>query len=111
LSEEEITRLAEFLGMSEHEFIQKHTRLRADRRGLSLLEKPNGECEFLEGNDCRVQPVKPQQCRDFPNLWNFPGWREICRAISHEVSAEEYWERLRAAPKRVKSCGYCERGS
>jgi hypothetical protein len=111
LLEEEITRLAEFLGMSEHEFIQRHTRLRADRRGLSLLEKSNGECEFLDGNDCRVQPVKPQQCRDFPNLWNFPGWREICRAISHEVSAEEYWERLRAAPKRVKSCGYCERGS
>ncbi|NBT90581.1 MAG: YkgJ family cysteine cluster protein, partial [Verrucomicrobia bacterium] len=40
----------------------------------------DGACIFLEGQDCRIQPVKPQQCRDFPNAWNFPGWRDICMA-------------------------------
>jgi len=34
--------------------------------------------------------VKPQQCRDFPNLWNFPGFEETCRAIPHRVSEEDY---------------------
>jgi hypothetical protein len=55
-----------------------------------LQEKPDGSCVFLDGNDCSVQPVKPRQCRDFPNLWNFPGFEKICHAIPRLVSAEEY---------------------
>lgn len=86
----EITRLAAFKGTSEHDFIQQFMRLRHDRRGLALQEKPNGECVFLDGNDCAVQSVKPQQCRDFPNLWNFPGFEKICHAIPRMVSDEDY---------------------
>lgn len=100
LSEPEITRLATFKGLGEHEFIQQFTRLRADRRGLALMDKPNGECVFLEGDDCSVQPVKPQQCRDFPNLWNFPGAERSCRAVPREVSPEEWRRRVRAATGR-----------
>ena len=48
-------------------------------------DKPGGECIFLEGRDCAVQPVKPQQCRDFPNGWNFPGFEKICRAVPREI--------------------------
>ena len=81
LTDQEISLLARFKGLSEFEFIQAFTRLRADRRGLALVEKPNGECIFLEGNDCLVQTIKPQQCRDFPNGWSFPGFEKFCRAI------------------------------
>jgi hypothetical protein len=35
----------------------------------------------LQGNDCVINAVKPQQCRDFPNHWNFPGWRTVCEAV------------------------------
>src|SRR5580704_15077879 len=66
LTDAEITRLAAFKGLSEFEFIQQFTRLTSDRCGLALTEKPNGECIFLDGQDCSVQSVKPQQCRDFP---------------------------------------------
>jgi Fe-S-cluster containining protein len=90
LNNEEITRLAAFKQMDEHDFIQQFTRLRHDRLGLSLMEKPNGECIFLEGNDCSVQPVKPQQCCDFPNLWNFPDFQKVCHAIPRLVHEEEY---------------------
>ncbi len=93
LSEGEISRIAAFLRVSESDFIQRHTRLRSDRRGLALMEKPNGECVFLDGNDCAIQRVKPQQCSDFPNLWNFPDAEKSCRAIPREVSTEE-WRRL-----------------
>jgi len=86
MTDAELARLAAFKGLSEHDFIQQFMRLREDRRGLSLAEKPNGECVFLDGNDCSVQPVKPQQCRDFPNLWNFPGWEKVCHAIPRIVS-------------------------
>lgn len=90
MTDAEITRLAAFKGMSEHEFIQQFMRLRHDRRGLVLQEKPDGECVFLNGEDCSVQPVKPHQCRDFPNLWNFPGFEKTCRAIPRLVGAGEY---------------------
>ena len=94
LTNAEITRLAAFKGISEHEFIQQFTRLRWDRGGLALREQPDGACVFLEGNDCAVQPVKPQQCREFPNLWSFPGFEKICHAIPREVSAAEYERRI-----------------
>jgi len=77
----EIEAIASHLGLAVDAFIQRHTRLRANRTGLSLVEKPNGECQFLDGNDCTINPVKPAQCRGFPNTWNFPGWRNICEAI------------------------------
>lgn len=86
--------MAAFKGLSEYDFIQQFTRLRHDRRGLSLLEKANGECIFLEGENCAVQSVKPQQCREFPNLWNFPGFEKVCRAIPREVSEAEYQRRM-----------------
>ena len=90
LTDEEIARLAAFKGISEHEFIQNFTRLRQDRRGLALQEKPNGECVFLDGENCSVQSVKPQQCRDFPNLWNFPGFEQTCHALPRLVGEEEF---------------------
>jgi hypothetical protein len=81
VSEDEIAAIAGFLGMGELDFIQRHTRLRPHRDGLALEEKPDGACIFLEGRDCAIQAVKPRQCRDFPNGWRFPGWREFCEAI------------------------------
>jgi Fe-S-cluster containining protein len=90
VTDAELARLAAFKGMSEHDFIQQFMRLRSDRRGLVLQEQANGECVFLAGADCRVQPVKPQQCRDFPNLWNFPGFEKVCHAIPRVVGEEEY---------------------
>jgi Fe-S-cluster containining protein len=103
LTEAEIVRIAAHLGLSDADFIAGHTRLRSDRQGLSLLEKPNGECEFLAGNDCAIQPVKPQQCRDFPNLWNFPGFEKICHAIPRDVASEEFRRRIRVATEFSQS--------
>ncbi len=77
----DITALAAHLKLDEDAFIQRYTRLRPRRDGLALIDKPNGECIFLDGRDCAVQSVKPGQCAGFPNTWNFPGWREVCEAV------------------------------
>ncbi len=94
MTEAEIARLADHLGLAEHELIQRHTRLTQDRRGLALQEQPDGACVFLSGNDCAVQAVKPQQCRDFPNLWRHPEAENQCRAIPRTLGDEEYVQRV-----------------
>lgn len=85
VTDREINEMAAHLGMPESEFIERHTRLRLNRTGLTLTDLPDGSCSLLEGNDCTVNPVKPSQCRGFPNRWNFPGWREVCEAIPVRV--------------------------
>jgi Fe-S-cluster containining protein len=103
LTAQEISRLADYKGLSEEGFIDGFTRLTGDRTGLALLDQADGSCIFLEGENCSVQPVKPQQCRDFPNLWNFPGFETLCRAIPREVSAEEYRARIKTGTGRDNS--------
>ena len=49
---------------------------------------------LYKGNDCTVQSVKPQQCRDFPNLWNFSGFDKTRHAISRLIGEEEYQCRI-----------------
>jgi Fe-S-cluster containining protein len=100
LTDAELTQLATFLGLTEPDFIQRYTRLNAARNGLALLDQPDGACVFLDGGDCHVNPVKPQQCRDFPNLWNFPGFEQTCRAKPHDVPAEEWKRRVKLATGR-----------
>jgi len=90
LTEAEVTRIAVFLKLSEHDFIQRYTRLQQDRRGLALQEQRDGACVLLAGNLCSIQTVKPQQCRDFPNLWKYPQAEKFCRAIPREVSELDY---------------------
>ena len=94
LTADEIENLADFKKISEYDFIQQYMRLTQDRRGLALMEKPDGACIFLEDNLCAVQSVKPQQCRDFPNLWNFSGAEKMCQAIPHDVSDAEFVRRV-----------------
>jgi len=100
LTEAEITRIAGFLQLGEAQFIQRHTRLKHDRRGLALQEQPDGACVFLDGDRCSIQAVKPQQCRDFPNLWKYPDAEKYCRALPREVSTEEYVQLVSAASER-----------
>lgn len=85
LEEDEIAPISQFLKMSEEEFISRYTRLRTNRQGLSIIEKPNHECIMLEDGGCRIHHVKPRQCAGFPNKWNFPGWHELCEAIPVEI--------------------------
>lgn len=81
IEDDEIAAIASFLGLSEGEFIERYTRLRTNRTGLSLIERENHECIMLENGGCRIHEVKPGQCRGFPNKWNFPGWRDVCEAV------------------------------
>lgn len=85
VEDDEIQAIADFLKMDFYDFVRDHTRLRTNRSGLSLLEKDNHECYWLEGDECRLQDVKPRQCKGFPNVWNFKGWRKECHAKPYPI--------------------------
>jgi uncharacterized protein len=88
ITDTDIPRIAQHLSLSPAEFLDRYTRLNANRTGLSIIDKPNGECVFLEGkNTCSIQPVKPQQCSGFPNDWRFPGWQDLCEAIPQSAAS------------------------
>jgi len=69
LNADEIQAMARRLGMTAEEFEQQHTRRIGARR--SLLERRNGDCEFLarDGDGkarCTVYEARPVQCRTWP---------------------------------------------
>lgn len=75
----EIEEIAAFIKMSAGDFLRKHTRVEDGKR--SLLERPDGDCEFLVRDvggksRCSVHPARPMQCR------TWPFWRSNLRSRS-----------------------------
>lgn len=69
VDQEEIQKIAEYTGMTETELRLRNTR-RVGRQ-VSLTERENGECSFLDKGTrrCTIYPVRPKQCRTWP-FWN-----------------------------------------
>lgn len=79
VSDEEIARIAEYLGVAEADFIANETELAPDRRGLVLKSCADGACVYLdERNLCRINPVKPDKCRTFPIEWRNEDSHMVC---------------------------------
>ena len=71
--------VAALLGLDVPRFTADYTRLTADRRALSLAERPDGACIFLlPDNTCCIQDAKPRQCRAFPYLWRSARLANMC---------------------------------
>lgn len=86
LTEGEVERIAAFLKMDLFDFTEQYTVLLPGRGGLSLRSKDDESCIFLQAdNSCRIQSVKPGQCRDFPF-----GWREE-RILRHCPAWSALW--------------------
>jgi len=87
VSDQEINEIAGYLKIPVQDFIRDHTVLTRDRRSLSLKEKPDGSCCYYDESTrcCRIQAVKPRQCRDFPLRWNFPGWEKLCAGAGADL--------------------------
>lgn len=89
----ELVRIAQHLVMEPQQFERRHVRRVGPRR--SLLERADGDCEFLERlpsgkTRCRIHPVRPVQCRTWPfwksNLASPAAWENAaagCPGINH----------------------------
>lgn len=64
LTENDVTRAAAFLGMSQRAFERKYV---YRTRNLRRLRTPRAtQCHFLRDGGCSIHPAKPTQCRLFP---------------------------------------------
>ena len=82
VSDAEITRIANFLGMPETAFIENETDVAPDRRSLILKSRTDGACAWLtDDNLCRINPVKPDKCRTFPGEWRNSDSESVCPAL------------------------------
>ncbi len=79
LNFEEARRISGFLQEDFSVFVEKFCTIAENR--LTLKSKFNQDCIFLEDDGCRIYPVRPQQCRDFPFKWQYEGAGRECLLI------------------------------
>jgi len=83
VNKQEITQLAQLLGLDVDEFQELYVRRVGVRR--SLREFSNGDCVFFDPIDrrCTVYEARPRQCRTWPfwssNLKSAETWEETCQ--------------------------------
>lgn len=71
--------IAGFLELDIYAFTAQYTTITVNRNNLSLMEQPDGGCIFIQDdNTCRIQPVKPAQCKGFPFQWKSKQLKAIC---------------------------------
>ena len=82
LNDDDVDAISEYLGMSVYDFTKSYTRLIKNRQQLTLIERADGACVFLQKDrTCLVNDVKPMQCRNFPHKWRYDGYEEICEGM------------------------------
>ncbi|HTN77412.1 MAG TPA: YkgJ family cysteine cluster protein [Pirellulaceae bacterium] len=82
VNQEEIAALAKEINLDVAEFEHKYVRRVGIRR--SLVEFPNGDCVFFDGEarKCTVYGARPRQCKTWPfwdsNLATPEDWKQTC---------------------------------
>jgi uncharacterized protein len=81
LTEADLLRAAEFLGISAAEFERRY--VYRTRYQMRLRVPRQASCHFLRNGGCSIHPAKPMQCRTFP-FWpdlveSRSEWRKTAR--------------------------------
>jgi uncharacterized protein len=84
LTSEDIKKISKHVKMTEKNFLEKYARNIYGLISLKEMKAPTYECIFFENNKCKIYPVRPVQCR------NYPFWPQL-------LTSKETWE------KNVKS--------
>ena len=93
---DEVVAMAAFLHLDEEEFRVRYLEPSALGTRLTI---DNGVCVFMEDNRCRVHPVKPFICRQWPFLpallvdaEEFEAAKGACPGINPKCSHEDFVE-------------------
>ena len=91
--------MSAYLGMSEAEFLERFTVRRGGRLEMRTIR---GHCVFYDPEmGCRVHPVKPDRCREWPlppailkSRENFEIIRASCPGFAEGLTWEEFKKAL-----------------
>ena len=95
LIDSDIANMASHLGLSEPEFIERHTRLAPNRIQLALQDQTDGSCSFLDGDRCSIYEARPEQCRTFPFAWSV---RQGCPPLDALLASQKDIEQTEGNP-------------
>lgn len=92
VSDDEITKMAQFLKLTVPYFKQRYVRTIGQRHALVELKSQNHSCVFYQDKLCQVYPVRPLQCRAYPfweeNLLSEHSWKQTaleCEGINPDA--------------------------
>lgn len=102
---EEVRDMAAFLEMDEAEFYRRYVESSPLGNRLGIAD---GVCVFVENNRCRVHPVKPFICRQWPFLpallvdaEEFEAAKGACPGLNPAASHEDFVEESRKLNKSL----------
>ena len=80
-------RIARYLGISIPELRQQYM-TRTKEGGWSLVDHAETtDCIMLTSDRlCRIHPVKPEQCKNFPMRWRNQDAKSYCESLSEDKS-------------------------
>jgi len=82
LTQEDVVRAAEFLGITPAAFERKY--VYRTRNRMRLRVPRDSTCFFLESSGCAIHPAKPLQCRAFPF------WPELLESRREWLKTAQY---------------------
>jgi len=101
LSEADIVRIADYIGMTPETFASTHCRISGNRP--LLAQKADGYCVFWD-QICTIHPVKPRMCRQWPYIKNVlrevENWKimgAMCPGIQSDAPERIVRQRVREA--------------
>jgi Fe-S-cluster containining protein len=93
VTEEDIQRIAGFIGTDPGRFVDTYCQMSGDKPVLA--QGGNGDCLFLDGV-CAIHPVKPRMCRAWPfirpvlvDVVNWHSMATACPGMRTDVTDED----------------------
>jgi Fe-S-cluster containining protein len=108
VNKEEIAALARLVGIDDVDRFE-HLYVRSVGLRKSLVEFPNGDCVFFDGEarKCTVYDARPRQCRTWPfwdsNLRSEKDWQHTCEVCPGSGKGKLYSIEHIEAQRRVIS--------
>jgi Fe-S-cluster containining protein len=101
VTEADIRKIADFLGMKPADFRREHCAPSGSR--YVLAQGPDEFCRFVRDKMCGIHPVKPRMCRNWPYLdavltdpGNWFAMARACPGMRTDVSEAEVVAAVRA---------------
>jgi Fe-S-cluster containining protein len=105
VTERDVDRLARHFRLKPGRIVADYV-VQSEDEGTILRRRENGECVFLDGNDCTVYEARPEVCQRYPHLvrgngsiasrmWSMVDRASVCPIVYNSLEAFKQHLRFR----------------